>query len=453
MATARKKKDDVIKQRNNSKFSLNFYYDFLPFFPNKTFKNDKSDLVLEVDNQGKKKNFSGRSLNIKKNEPRKLDGEVMGECRYELNNPYGQNPYGVQIEKCSNLEELLIQIRRYAETQTSLKLSTIQRDINYLRLLSDKNQAFPVDLFNPRVEQWIYHMTWYKNNVYDGKTNKNFYGLKQRKEAFYLYLDACGIPTSYFPYELPNYPKSKPVEFPNPDIAYQMTTYDYFDDKELNWFFQFTHLYNLIVGPRAPSELTVMKISDIDFDTCTIKFCQPKLNGKSRKILLPEAFIKGKTRKSIKNFIEYHRNEITNQYSGDFLFISPWSGKPFSPANMGKYLSLTGKKVYSSFTPYNGRHFCATGKLIQKWIEKHPDPIEATKNFMGHDRRKTTEKYTALAEEYYSKYPYNWFKRILKDRYCRGKYAKKSKQRQKTSVSHGNPPRDDDSPGQIRTGD
>ena len=116
----------------------------------------------------------------------------------------------------------------------------------------------------------------------------------------------------------------------------------------------------------------------------------------------------------MKNYVDYHLNKFTNKYSDDFLFVSPWTGKPFDPPNLGKYLSQTGKMVVSSFYGYQGRHFCATGTLIKKWNEKHPDPIESTKNFMGHDRRKTTERYTALAEEYYEKYPYDWFKRILK---------------------------------------
>ena len=48
---------------------------------------------------------------------------------------------------------------------------------------------------------------------------------------------------------------------------------------------------------------------------------------------------------------------------------------------------------------------------------------------------------------------YDWFKRILKDKNRRGKYAEKSKQSPKTLVSHGNPSREEYSPDQIRTGD
>lgn len=214
-------------------------------------------------------------------------------------NPYGQNPFCVKIEECKDLEELLFKVRKYAETQTLLKSATINRAIRRLTAMANKKQEFPIDYFNLRQDQWIYNMTWYKENIYSSETGENFYGLKERKEAFYLLLEACGIPRSYFPYQLPSRPKHKPIQFPNPDKAYELTTYDFFDNKELDWYWQFAHLYNFIVEPRSPSEMAIMRIRWIDWDSCTIEFPQPKLHGEIRKIVLPEVFIKGKTRKKL----------------------------------------------------------------------------------------------------------------------------------------------------------
>ena len=381
----------------------------------------------------------------------------------EFKNPYGQNPFAVNLEECTDNDELFRQVEKYARTLTSKKPTTIARDKRYLRLLSNKEQHFPMDFFNLSVAQWNYHMAWYRENVYDEGTGANYYGLKQRREAFYLLLDACGIPKLYFPYELPKHPKTKPIEFPNPEEAYRITKCKFYKDDDLTWYWQFAHLYNFLVGPRAPSEMAIMKMKDINWDNNYIKFAQPKRHGEIRRVKLPEVFIKGKTRKSLKNYVDYHRPKIANQYSGDFLFISPWSGKPFwkdkkpsAPKNLGKYLAQTGSMVYPGFHAYMGRHFCATGTLILKWIKKHPDPIESTRNFMGHDRRKNTERYTARAEEYYEDYKFDWFKRILTGEYHRGKYARKMLYKpnigQKTFVSHGNSPRSQSSPDQIRTG-
>jgi len=104
------------------------------------------------------------------------------------------------------------------------------------------------------------------------------------------------------------------------------------------------------------------------------------------------------------------------------------------------------------------RHFCATGKLIEAYLNKDPDPIKYTQDYMYHDSRRNTERYTKHAREFYNNHAYNWFKRILrnKNNFCWGKSVKKigqkSKQSQKTFVSHGNPSRDEYSPEQIKTG-
>jgi len=100
---------------------------------------------------------------------------------------------------------LIILIRKYAETQTNLSTTTIERDIRRIKLMTDKNQAFPIDFLKPSVEQFNYHMAWYKENNYNENTNENFYGLKERKEAFYIFLEACNIPKLFFPYKLPKY--------------------------------------------------------------------------------------------------------------------------------------------------------------------------------------------------------------------------------------------------------
>lgn len=364
-------------------------------------------------------------------------GKDMVNLQSELINPYGQNPFCIDLSKISNLDQLIIKIRQYAENQTDLSSTTIERDIRRIKLMADKNQMFPIDFLNPSVEQWNYHMAWYKENKYNENNNDNYYGLKERREAFYLYLDAVNIPKLFFPYKLPKKLDGGVIEFPNPDIAYKMTKYNYFDNKELNYYFQFAHLYNFIVGPRAPSEMALMKINNIDWDSNTIEFKQPKLHNKARKIMLPEVFVKGKTRKSLKNYVDYHRNDyIDKRYSEDYLFISPYSGKPFwhennkriavsRSANLGKMLNQTGKKVFPKYYPYMGRHFCATGTLINRYRSKHHDPIESTRNFMGHSKTHTTRGYTALAEQYYQRYSFDWFKHILKGSiFNRGKYAK-----------------------------
>ncbi len=379
------------------------------------------------------------------------------EVEKAFNNPYGGNPFAVNYKDCTGIDDLCDKIKRYAENFTTLEPSTIDRDIRYIRHMADINQPFPIDFFKPSYSQYIYHMTWYKDNYYNPESGKNFYGIKQKRESFNLYLKACGIPVHYFPYDLPSHPKEKPIEFPNPDIAYEITRYPFYKDKEKNWLYQFIHLYNFIVGPRPPSETCKATINGIDWDDCSIIFPQQKKHNSLRKVFVYEVFVNGRTRKSLRNYVDHHRPKFVTQFSDDYLFISPNTGRPFTPAFLGKKLNETGKLLYPKWYPYMARHFCATGKLIQAYLLKDPDPIKVTQDYMDHDKRQNTEKYTRLARDYFRKYKYDWFKRILKNknhyRFSWGKYAEKSKQSPKTSVSSGNSPRAEDSPDQIRTGD
>lgn len=363
-------------------------------------------------------------------------GKDMVKLQSKYKNPYGQNPFSIDLQKCSGIDELCQKIREYSESCTSLQESTIKRRLNYIRRMADRNQPIPIDFFNPDYPQYIFHMTWYKKTYYKPETNENFYGLKQKREAFELYLEACGINKGHFVYRLPKYPKTHPINFPNPDIAFQMTRFNYFPDKNENKLYQFIHLFNFQTGVRPTSEDCIIKLDYINWKDSCIEYPQPKKHYEQRKVYLDETFVNGKTRKSLRNYVDYLRSKFITQYSGDALFISPKTGKPFTVDFLRKQLSKTGKMVYPEFYPYMARHFCATGKLIQRWIEKHPDAIESVKNFMRHDSRKNTERYVEQAEELFNKYNYNWFKRLLKDKQgtCWGLVVKNQNLQKNTKV-------------------
>lgn len=400
-----------------------------------------------------KKKLSGTD-NFFMNNHTPVVGEDMVNQQGELSNPYGKNPFAIDIKKYQTNKEVIAQVVKYLRSQTSLHESTIIRVARYLRSMCDNEKwLFPINLLKPRVEQFYFHMNYYRDNIFDKDTGENFYGLKQKRDAFWYYLDACTIPRSYFPYKLPKQPTIKPIDFPNPDIAYKLTVFDYTKFEELSWskekteYFQFAHLYNFQVGPRAPSEMATAKIGGINWDDCTLKFLQPKLTGKIRKITLPKAFVTGKTRKSLYNFVYHIRPKFVTQYSDDSIFINPWTGKSYwrpkesidAPRKLSDKLSKSGKLAYielnysgEPFYPYMGRHFCCTGKLIEFSLEKirnqinNVNPLIKTRNWMGHSEVKTTERYTQLAEQSFEKYPFNWSQRILKgDSYKRrGKYAR-----------------------------
>ncbi len=176
---------------------------------------------------------------------------------------------------------------------------------------------------------------------------------------------------------------------------------------------------------------------------------EKKIHYSERKIYPEKAVLIGKTRKSIKNYVDYIRPRFESQYSKDYLFITPKEGRPYSPTYLGHKMNETGKLVYPDFNEYLGRHWFATARLIKCWIEKHPDPLTYTQKVMGHDEQKTTEGYVFQAQEMFRLYPYDWFKRTLKFDIVKEESALKSKQRLKTPVSTGNSPRSEYGPAEI----
>ena len=376
-------------------------------------------------------------------------GEEYVKLQNELKNPYGQNPFNINIDECDGIDDLCNKIRTYAENCTSLRETTINRHINYLQLMADKeNNVIPIDFFNPSYPQYLYHMNWYRKYKYDETTGRNFYGLKQRKSAFEMYLEACGINKSFFQYHLPKHPEEKPIEFPNPEIAFKIIRHPYFKDDDENKLYQMIHLYNFIVGCRPESEDIILRLENINWDDCIITYPQPKRNYKIREIFVDHALINGKTRKSLRNYVDHLRPKFVTQYSDNYLFISPKTGKPFTKDFLRKQLTKTGRMVYKQFYPYMSRHYCASGMLIRCYNDKDVDPIKTVKEFLDHKSQKNTERYTAKAKSYYKQYSYDWFKRLLKDRQktYRGKVVRKSKQWQNTSVSNGIPSRERYSP-------
>ena len=142
---------------------------------------------------------------------------------------------------------------------------------------------------------------------------------------------------------------------------------------------------------------------------------EPKKYGSTRQVYLEESFLTGKTRMSLKNYVDHLRPKFESQYSKDYLFIVPATGKPYVRSYLHILLSKLGKQVYPEFQPYSMRHWAAVSMIIKGWLEKHPDPLRYTQRFLGHEERGTTEIYITQAEELFRQYPYNWAFFLLKE--------------------------------------
>jgi integrase len=375
---------------------------------------------------------------------------------YEVENIFkrDRDPFSIKPNEYNSQEELFYAVCNHASDEQRKQESTIEHIERYARLMSSKDQPFPIDFFNLSYTQYRFHMKWYEKTYYNPLTGENYYGIKHRKDTILTFVNAYDMDIrEWNRYRLPPKPVKKQILIIPPDIVHDIINYQFFNkDPDINKLIQYLHAHNFWIGWRVPSEPCIMTIDKLyDFKRPFITITEKKKHNTTRPVYLEDAILTGRTRKSLKNYVDKIRPKFESQYSKDFLYITPSEGKPFTPRYMGKLLSKTGKMVYPDYYPYCSRHWCATARLIQKWIEKHHDPLEFVKNFLGHDEQKTTEtKYVRHAEEYFRRYNFDWIKRTLKfDKKIKEESALKSKQRLKTTVSNGNSPRDEYGPGRI----
>ena len=359
---------------------------------------------------------------------------------YALNEEFKQHPFYINPNNYETFPELCNAVWNYLAEWEYRTEETLNQRMRYARLMSDPNQPFPIDFFALDYNQYILQMKWYEKNYYDKKTGKNYYGLKHRKDTFNDFSLAYGINPKIWHLKLPPIPIKKHRHIPPPYIVHKMINYNFYpDNKDKTQLMQNIHAHAFWIGPRPPSELSLLTLDSFNFDEGFINIIEQKRHYSVRTIYPEEVIMTGKTRKSFKNFIDYVRPRFVSQYSGNALYIGVRDGKPITKEYMSNLLHISGRLAYQLYTPYSARHWCATARLIKCWKEGDPDPLDFVMNFMGHEDLSTTKTYTEQARVLYKKYPFDWIKRTLKWPNVRSEDSTlKSKQGQKTPVSNGN---------------
>ena len=368
-------------------------------------------------------------------------GETMGGLAYELKKTFDRNnPIVIDPTRYESLPELFNAVADHAKRWQRLStgnLSTIEHRMRCARRMT-KHLVFPIDFLHLDYGQFIAYMQYREDHEH-----AQHFALKNDLQAIQMFLHAYGIDSRTWFYRLPIRQQHKERILPLPDIVYAIINHKYHEDKYTNALYQYLHAHNFWIGWRVPSEPCLIKVSDIDVDTGSLIITERKKHYSKRQIFPENVIMKGQTRKSFKNWIDHWRPKVENQYSDDYLYLQP-SGKPFTSAYLGKQLRETGQQVYEHYTPYISRHWCAVARLIQTKIQTGHYDCYVVKNWLGHDKISTTEGYIQHAENYYRIGPYDWIKHTLKFDKIEGESAFKSKQGLKTSVSSGNPPRDED---------
>jgi site-specific recombinase XerD len=368
-----------------------------------------------------------------------VDLEYELKKRYELTKPRLINPADY-----NDLESLLNAVGHWWEFTMRKRNTTYHQRRNLLMEMATSD-VFPIDLFDLNPNQVYYQLTYLEENYNKVSNRDGKDAIRNRWKAITMYAKSIGMDTSSWNYVPPARGKPKHKVVPLPETVHRLIHAEYSEDPYENALFQYLMMHGFAIGWRCPSEPAFMKVGDIHIDEGYVHFYQPKVETYRMSVLEPELMMMT-TRKSFKNWIDKWRPKVTNQHSGDFLYLEP-SGKPFTKHYLNKRMNLFGKSIWSEFHPYCQRDFCFIARLIQNGFN-----IQKVTDWFEHGDIRTTQYYVRDAEKYHTMRPSDWIKAVLKSPSSWGEEnSLKSKEGLKTPVSNGNPPRERNGPMGIRT--
>jgi len=318
----------------------------------------------------------------------------------------------------------------HALLRQRLKESTIEKHLRYARFM--ETHTVPVNFRNPEFKNFLGHMD-YREQIEKATPN----ALIHEWKAIQTFLKAYGIPFGQgteWDYNPPSAQRSRKRVLPLPDVVNRFFTYDFSEDLYETALYQYMFFHSYMIGWRVPSEIITMKTTDVKIDDPIphIIITEPKKRSNTRPLFNVEtAILTSKVHKSFKNWVDYWRPKVENQYSGDSLYLWP-SGKPVTIRTLGHMLSTQGKKIHKEFRPYDMRHWCAVARLIKSKVETGTFDVFQVQKWLGHEEITTTNTYIGQATNYYNVLPADWISLALKP--CR-KIDKTAGQRDKEKIN------------------
>jgi len=317
----------------------------------------------------------------------------------------------------ATLEDIYI----HAQLRQRLSPSTAIKRIRTLEYIS--NHPIPIDISNPTYHDWIRHSDY--REIIEGATH----ALHNEWKAIKTLLTSYGItPWNYQP---PIIPEKTIYPIPHPDKVNQMIHNTYTPNKDKNRHLQYLLLFTYITGIRNPSEPCQLRLKDVDLENGTIIITETKKHRRRRMIKPTQQYMTGKNCKSLRYWIDKIRPRYINQHSQDYLWIN-YTGNPWTKNYLRKYLTQHIQPHYPEYKPYESRHWAATAKLIQEYIDSHGHWNQnKVSRYLGHTDVNTTNQYLDQAETWLEIAPYNWFSHVLNP------HIKKTPKNRCKGVKHG----------------
>jgi len=339
-------------------------------------------------------------------------GEDSVKQSYELDKIIvSENPRIIDPLKYDNAEDFLEALKFWWVDRMDYSEKTFVKRRNLL-LSMYKHPVFPVDLLNLNPDQ-IDACIQFNKKSYSKDTARNGNdAIRNQLKALYMVAKAQGVDYSNWNIRMPKRGKPKHKIIPLPGIVYKIIHSKYSKDPYENALYGHLALHGFMVGPRIDSEFTILKLKDVHIDEGYLHFYQPKVD-EWRLSELPKEIMSMPTRKSYKNWIDKWRPRVTNQYSGDYVYLTP-AGKPFTKEGLRNQLNRRFKPIWPSFHPYCMRDWCAVARLIKTKVISDSFDFYDVYNWFEHSDISVTQYYTKDANKYYKMAPYDWIKAVLK---------------------------------------
>lgn len=353
-------------------------------------------------------------------------GKEMVKLDYDLKKTLDveifRNPYVLEPKDYETLQDFFTALEHWWIFRYRKNPSTIKDRIRYAKNMS-KHPVYPIDWLKLNPNQVIAYLEHREYQDYGNTRGKH--QIRNDWKTIKTIAKAFGIDAELWGYIPPCPPKAKVRKIPSPDEVHAIIHHKYCKDKYTKTLYQYILMHGFSIGWR-PAELVIQKVSDVHYEDGYLIITETKKGDQMRQIFPEKRILSGERCKSFKNYIEDWRPKVLNQYSGDFLYLQA-NGRPFTVNYLRKLLTPEVKKVWSSFSLYTMRHWCAIARLIQGFIDNGTWDKTDVQDWLGHERVSTTDDYTKYAKKYYLIAKFDWIKSILKfhTKKCeRGKWKK-----------------------------
>ena len=285
----------------------------------------------------------------------------------------------------------------HAHVHQELGVSTIEKHLRYARMM--ETHVCPINFRDPTPEDFLRHMD-YRIEHEDASPN----ALYHEKKAILMFLKAFRLYTEDWDkyVKTPRIKASeshRDVVIPLPAIVNKLYHAKYSSDPYENVLFQSVVFFGFNFGPRPPSEICNLNVSDLiiyEDGKGYIILTEAKKHGKNRRVYPWDPIaLSSKVHRTPKNYRDTWRPLAYNEkISGDALFLQP-NGKRITGGYLRKHIAPVFKKITQDKRAilYDMRHTYAT------YLYDRTKDIKKVANSLGHTKTQNVDHYVFLSQE------------------------------------------------------